>query len=237
MLSRGQRYAVAGGIAGAHVAVIYVLLVSGRLASAPGESPPFEVSLWEPRHVSPPAAPAQLPATESTATPSAAESARESEPLPITAPAEDFGLIDWSAAAQLAADDVVRDLVKDEDRHCDDSPRREPWLPPCRKHYGRFDWSAQPQRAGFENGIPYFRLGKSCVITLGMLGCSLGPPPVNGNLFADFRDPDRDRNSVPDVKDINEPVDEAPQLRSVVVRPDPLRPSFTFDTDSSRLAH
>jgi hypothetical protein len=235
MLSRGQRYAVAGGIAGAHVAVIWVLLASGRLASAPGEAAPFEVSFWEPRHVIPAAQRAQVPPTQGTATPSAAE--REPEPLPITAPAQDSGLIDWSAAASLTADDVVRDLVKDETRHCDDSPEREPWLPPCKKHYGRFDWSAQQKRAGFENGIPYFRLGKSCVITLGMLGCSLGSPPANGNLFADFRDPDRDRNSVPDVKDINEPVDEAPQLRSVVVRPQPLHPSFTFETDSSRLAH
>ena len=237
MLSRGQRYAVAGGIAGAHVAVIWVLLVSGRLASTPKEALPFEVSFWEPRQVVPPASPAQARPTMSAAPQSQAERAGESEPLPITAPAQDLGLIDWSAAASLAADDVVRDLVKDEDRHCDDSPRREPWLPPCKKHHGRFDWSAEPRRAGFEDGIPYFRLGKSCVITLGMLGCSLGSPPANGNLFADFRDPDRDRNSVPDVKDINEPVDEAAQLRSVVVRPDPLHPSFTFDTVSSRLAH
>jgi hypothetical protein len=236
MLSRGQRYAVAGGIAGAHVAVIWVLLLSGRLASAPQEAPPFEVSFWEPRHV-PAASPAQARPKMSAAPQSQGESVPDSLPLPITAPAQDFGLIDWSAAAELAADDLVRDLVKDETRHCDDSLRRDPWLPPCKKHYGRFDWSAQPQRAGFEHGIPYFRLGKHCILTLGMLGCSLGSPPVNGNLFADFRDPDRDRNSVPDVKDISQPVDEAPQLRSVVVKPEPLHPSFTFDTDYSHSAH
>ncbi|HYL70687.1 MAG TPA: hypothetical protein VEY89_05230, partial [Candidatus Dormibacteraeota bacterium] len=64
------------------------------------------------------------------------------------------------------------------------------------------------------------RLGKRCILILGLVGCALGAAPAaNGHLFGDLKDPDRDRSSVPDIAAINEPVDAAPRYPSVVVDP------------------
>ena len=126
---------------------------------------------------------------------------------------------DWSLEAHIAADDVVDSLVKKDGRKCDDSPKRPPWIPPCKRHRGRFEWNEEPQRAGFKDGLPYLRLGRNCLLVAGFIGCSLGKPEANGRLFDDMRDPDRDRSSVPDTGEINEPVDNAPGRRSVLFDP------------------
>ncbi len=221
MLSPGQRWAVAGGIAGAHFVAISLLLMSGTLTAIHEDAVPFEVSLRElPAHrISRPSPSQAAPRRGAVPKSGAADRAPEAAASAITPPAREWGPMDWESAAGIAAADVLRDLVKGEMRHCDDSPERDPWLPPCRKHYGRFEWSAQPQRAGFDNGIPYLRLGRQCILSLGMFGCALGAPRTNDKLFVDLRDPDRDRSSVADVGDINQPVDAAPQLRSVVLKP------------------
>ena len=119
--------------------------------------------------------------------------------------------LDWNLEAQAAADAAVRDLVKGEKRRCDDSPKRDSWLPPCRRSTSRFGWDAEDQRAGFSDGLPYVRLGKRCVLVLGMVGCRVGKlPEANSHLFDHLNDADRDRNSVPDLDDIDALLGVAP---------------------------
>lgn len=128
--------------------------------------------------------------------------------------------IDWDLEAEVAADEWVGELARHETRKCDDSDKPGSWLPKCRKHRSGFEWNAEPQRAGFENGLPYVRLGKRCVLILGLVGCALGAAPAaNGHLFEDLQDPDRDRSSVPDIAAINEPVSTAPRYPSMIVGP------------------
>ena len=128
--------------------------------------------------------------------------------------------IDWDFEAEVAADDWVGELARHATRKCDDSDKPGSWRPKCRKHHSSFEWNAEPQRAGFENGLPYVRLGKRCVLILGIVGCALGAAaPANGHLFDDLNDPDRDRSSVPDIAAINQPVSNAPRHPSVVLEP------------------
>lgn len=220
MLSRGQRCALAGGTAFAHLVAISLLVTSGRLAVTPQRALPIEVSFWElrPQVRSRPSAPKPL---VNKVPVQGVGAVRTDEPVgfPAASPTQGQTSIDWGSEAGAAADDIVRGLVKGQTRHCDDSPKREPWMPPCRRHPGRFEWSAEPKRAGFESGLPYVRLGKYCVLSVGVFGCALGSPEANGHLFDDMKDPDRDRSSVPDISEINEPADEATQRRSVLVKP------------------
>lgn len=125
----------------------------------------------------------------------------------------------WDREAEDAARDMVDKLVKSGQPRCDDSAQTDSRLPKCRKHHGRFEWSPEPRRAGFENGLPYLRLGR-CILVLGIIGCPVGAAPAaNGHLFDDLKDPDRDRSSVPDINEINEPADSAPPHRSVLIDP------------------
>jgi hypothetical protein len=219
MLSRGQRCALAGGIAFAHLLAIWLLLAIGQVSNTLKNAVPIEVSLSElaPDVTSRPAfskAPIRgVPVQEAGGD---RAGGRAASPTSLSTPGRT--LIDWGSEASAAADDIVRDLVKGETRHCADSPKRDPWLPPCKRRVGRFEWSEEPKRAGFEGGLPYIRLG-NCILSVGVLGCGFGSAKANGHLFGDMRDPDRDRSSVPDISQINEPVDTAPQRRSVVVKP------------------
>lgn len=219
MLSRGQRGALAGGIAFAHLVGIWLLLGSGRFPLTVENVPPIEVSLLEIPSVAP-LRPSSSKATQSgPIQETESERGRETEAPTVTPSAEGSSAIDWESEASAAADDAVRDLMKGETRHCDDSPKRNPLLPPCKRRPGRFEWSEEPKRAGFEGVLPYIRLGKHCILSVGMFGCAIGSPEANGHLFADMRDPDRDRSSVPDIGEINEPIDDAPQRPSVVLKP------------------
>ena len=75
-------------------------------------------------------------------------------------------------------------------------------------------------RAGFVNGLPYIRLSKRCLLVVGFIGCALGPmPEANGHLFDGLKDPDRDRNSVPDLRDINESVTGTAHRSPVFIEP------------------
>lgn len=220
MLSRGQRGALAGGIAVAHLGGIWLLLGSGKLSVTVERVPPIEVSLLEIASavISRPSSSKALIHSGPTQE-VAGERRQEPAGSPVTPSAEGSSAIDWESEASAAADDVIRDLMQGETRHCDDSPQRNPWLPPCKRRPGRFEWSEEPKRAGFEGVLPYIRLGKHCILSVGLFGCAIGSSEANGHLFGDMRDPDRDRSSVPDLGEINEPVDDAPQRPSVVLKP------------------
>lgn len=221
MLSRGQRCALAGGITFAHLVAIWLsLLAIGKVSLTLRKTVPIEVSLWEfASHVTSRTGPSRAPIHGVPVQEARGDGGGKPAASPITPSTPGRTLRDWAFEAGAAADEIVRDLAKGETRHCDDSPKREPWLPPCKRHVGRFEWSEEPKHAGFEDGLPYIRLGKYCVLSVGVLGCGFGSSEANGHLFDDMRNPDRDRSSVPDISEINEPVDTAPQRRSVVVKP------------------
>jgi hypothetical protein len=55
---------------------------------------------------------------------------------------------------------------------------------------------------------------------MGIIGCPVGAAPqANGHLFGDLKDPDRERSSVPDVNEINEPADAALPYGTVLSDP------------------
>ena len=115
-------------------------------------------------------------------------------------------------------DEVVSGIARAERRTCRDAGEPDAWLPKCGKRPPAFLWSDEPRRAGFAHGIPYVRLGERCVPMLGILGCEVGARlPPNGHLFDALHDPDRDRSSVPDWREVNEPVTLAARRPSVVV--------------------
>jgi hypothetical protein len=233
MLSLGRRSAIACGILVAHVLVTWLLIASGRFPfqpSVPAAPPLIEIELTRIAERAPATDAALRPgsspsasskhAPQSVATPSDTGSIQ----APAGAERESQAPTDWDLQADLAAQDIVSDLVKGEKRKCSDSPTRPPWLGPCTR-WGHFAWSEEPKRAGFQSGIPYLRLGKGCVLVLGFVGCAFGASKANGHLFDDLRDPDRDRSSVPDLSEINEPVDNAPQRGSVLLSPPPAAPA------------
>ena len=222
MSPRQQRSAVAAAIVGMHATVVLLLCYGRQLlpfaAAHPADEPLVYVT-------PPPAAPPRPSALPGRAGPAASGAITLPSPAaPSTAPTlftpREQAHIDWDLEAEVAADDWVGELARHERRKCDDSDKRGSWLPKCRTHPSSFEWNAEPQRAGFENGLPYVRLGTRCILILGIVGCALGAaPPADGHLFDDLKDPDRDRSSVPDIAGINEPVSTAPRHPSVVVAP------------------
>jgi hypothetical protein len=103
--------------------------------------------------------------------------------------------IDWDLEAHRVAGDFVDEMVRKEPRKCLDSPEPGSWLPPCKKHFTNPAWSEHHKR---------------CVVALLHAGCL----EADGHLFDAMNDPDRDRSSVPDTSDINQP---AAHHRSVVI--------------------
>ena len=217
-----KRYVVAAAIVGVHVGVI-ALLVEARLhfrtSSAPEEEPLY-VRYFPPA----PLTPLPSPDTNGLRLPSAPHAERfSSQPVPpslfVPEPVEPP---DWDRDAHSVADSVVSDLARREHRKCDDSDKPGSWLPKCKRHTPAFGWSDQ-HRAGFTSeGLPYVRLGKRCVVVMGLLGCALGAlPEANGHLFDGLKDPDRDRSSVPGTVGINEAVSSTAHRSPVFVAPSP----------------
>lgn len=216
MSPRQQRCAVAAAIIGAHALAV---LLGLRLLRASGTPEPENVLTYIMESVSVPwhAAPPQTAATAQSRTEKPQLPTAPDRPGAISGgPRADHAPIDWDGDAARAAHGVVDSLVRGEPRKCDDSPKPGSWLPKCHKRPPRFEWNEEPQQAGFKNGLPYVRLGKHCLLIVGLVGCQIGEIPANGHLFDDMKDPDRDRTSVPDMADVNEPASNAAQHRSVL---------------------
>jgi hypothetical protein len=71
---------------------------------------------------------------------------------------------------------------------------------PCVPGESSMEWNGkEDRRVTFSGPLPVIRLGKRCVVTIGMIGCSFGAAPEpNSHLLDDMRKPDRARSSVPD---------------------------------------
>jgi hypothetical protein len=80
----------------------------------------------------------------------------------------------------------------------------------CKPKPSSFKWKAP--RTGRTIGdipLPYIRLGKRCILVMGLFSCSVGAlPEVDGHLLDDFRDPDRSTSSVPSLDECAKPAGE-----------------------------
>ena len=216
MAVRSPRWVIAATILATHALVLVLLLASRRTVPLSATAYEQEQHLVYLKDFTPPDPTAASrdgltprPRTEQ------AQGSRVPAPqsVPGAAPAapESPSLIDWDLEAEATADAIVRDLLKGDQRKCDDSPKRDPWLPPCKRSTPKFGWDPQEQRAGFSDGLPYVRLGRRCILVLGMIGCSVGRvPDANSHLLDHMKDPDRDRSSVPDIDDVDAPLGIAP---------------------------
>jgi hypothetical protein len=220
MSLRQQRYLVAAAILGLHALLVAVLVVTTlRLhRSREADEEPLYVRYFQPppRAPTPPpqssVAPRPAPPRPDYSTPEGPEPPESITPEPLPP-------VDWEHDARSAADAIVADMARREHRWCDDSGKPGSWLPKCKKHPPAFGWSDE-HRAGFTHGLPYIRLSKRCLVVAGFLGCALGTlPPANGHLFDGLKDPDRDRNSVPDVRDINESASDGAHRSPVFIDP------------------
>jgi hypothetical protein len=222
MSPRQQRCAVGAAIVGVHAVVLWYLVQMRQLrhtAARATDQPLVYIRYFElpaptsgPDRTSarPPGAPRALPRQAPSEGPSSA-------PSPASPEIPSHG--EWDRAAQDAARNLVSGMARGAQRKCEESATPDSVVPLCRKHPRRFEWNEEPERAGFENGLPYLRLGR-CILVLGIIGCPVGAgPEASGHLFDDLKDPDRERSSVPAVSEINEPADAASPHRSVLSDP------------------
>jgi hypothetical protein len=222
-----QRCAVAAAVLGAHAVAVWFLIELRHAARPEVATVPMEVLIEWPE----PATPGPSPASHAPSgtpgrkvpgrQPAAAATPETAAPPDIGAPITLPG-IDWDAEAAAVANEVASDWGARQTRRCDDSGKPGSWLPKCRKPSAPIQWELP--RAGFIEGLPYLRLGQRCMLVLGMVACQ-GKAAANSHLFDGMKDPDRDRSSVPDIGDINEPADQVRQHPSVLLNPHPAAPS------------
>lgn len=192
------RWIVCAVVAGGHLSVLLLLVISGRLdqATKRGDEPIQMVFLNLPERQTP--SPPEAHQTRTVRSSKRNMHAPVSTPNaielpPITPP------IDWTQEAKIVA--RTRWQLLGTDRTCEDTGGANSKLPRCRKPNRPFQWNPKPPQAGVEGLLPYVRLGKHCVIGLGFFGCGIGKlPEANGHLFDDIKDPDRSRSSVPDAR-------------------------------------
>ena len=215
-----QRYVVAAAILGVHAVVIGLLIRTALHFQRPEapEPEPLYVRSFSLPSTHPPDAP---PSRRRPAPPASAQPAAGGDSTsPFSLTPQPPPPIEWDREAGAAADALVGDIARRDQRKCEDSARPGSWLPKCKKHPSSFQWSEEPRRAGFVNGLPYVRLGRRCILLAGLLGCAVGElPEANGHLFDDLKDPDRDRSSIPDFTGVNEPASTAHPRPQVLIRP------------------
>jgi hypothetical protein len=216
-----QRCAVAAAVLGAHAVAVWFLIELRHVARPQATTVPMEVLIDWPQPATP-IPPSPRHDVAGTRGPHAAsrQKAPATEPGPVIPPDTGGPItlpgIDWDAQAAAVAQDIAGDWGARETRRCDDSGKPGSWLPKCRQPTAPIEWELP--RAGFIGGLPYLRLGERCMLILGLLACQ-GKAAANSHLFDGMKDPDRDRSSVPDIRDVNEPADQARQHPSVLLNP------------------
>ena len=195
-----ERFAVLAVIVAAHVLFIEMLMRNGKLHirlssedSGRGELFFFEI---------PP------PPEESPASPAETEAVprRERAPVPetnnaITLQQEELAPpdadIDWFADAEAVAREGLERSTGPKPRNFGEQPKSP--YDRNRKHKPGYVWQPEEKKAGFAGPIPYFRVGKRCIVVPPFFGCVLGKLPKGGGAtLEEMRDPDRLRDSVPD---------------------------------------
>jgi len=108
--------------------------------------------------------------------------------------------VDWYLEAEAAARAAIEKEAQPGPRRFGEQPS-SPYRK-CKRHESSFVWNPEPDKTGFDGGLPWVRLGKRCIVGLGFFGCGLGKlPEANAGLFADMHDPDRLTSSVPELED------------------------------------
>jgi hypothetical protein len=107
-------------------------------------------------------------------------------------------MVDWSLEAKAAANRVARQSDGKQGKDFSAPPVSS--SKPCVPRKSSMEWNGkEDRRITFSGPLPMLKLGKRCVVTIGMIGCSLGEvPEPNSHLLDDMRSPDRARSSVPD---------------------------------------
>jgi hypothetical protein len=150
---------------------------------------------------SPPAPVPQLPGRAQTrtspATP-APSTAITGPQAPAGTPAAAGPPVDWHGEARRAASAQSERLNEESQQECHPEDRRGTLPAHCLRPRAPAPWEPEPARAGFAGGLPWVRVGKECVVGLGFFGCVLDPPPANGHVLDEMKNPERLRSSVPE---------------------------------------
>ena len=183
--------------------IVFLLLLAGlidrRRLTAPADTTvlvlmdlelqrPVAAAPGPPGRPRPAGAPAPAPST-----------AISEPPVPSGAPGGTSAPVDWSGEATRAAAAASGRLSTQSQQECHPEDRRGPLPAHCLQPRAPAPWEPEPARAGFSGGLPWVRIGKECIVGLGFFGCALDPPPANGHVLDEMKNPDRLRSSVPDV--------------------------------------
>ena len=202
----GTRWRVFAVVVGCHVFVFLQLIKAHVIAfrSAARASAPIELIFL------PSSKPAESPRAVWSGAPSVARPTQTAQPRSEAKAADRQGSItlpiDWSQQAKIAAQSHAQEIAQS--APCDLGRSPDQKSPQCQPDAPGFQWKTT--RRSLHIG--------HCIIGIGFFGCGAAAARVNGNLFDDMRNPDRDRSSVPDLAEINEPI-SAHKHRSVLLPP------------------
>jgi hypothetical protein len=202
MLHRGrsfERFAVLAVIVAAHVLFLEILIRNGKsyVRMSSQDSERGELFFFE--IPPPPEEPITASKSERAArqqrahVPEASNAitlSREEEPPPDAD-------IDWIGDAAAVAREGLDKSTGPKPRAFGEQPK-SPYDKSKQRKPG-YEWQPEEKKAGFVGPLPYFRLGKRCVVMPPFFGCVIGKLPKGGGATLDeMRDPDRPRDSVPD---------------------------------------
>jgi hypothetical protein len=194
-----ERFAVLVVIVAAHMLFLEILMRNGKvqLRAALADSERGELLFLEIpplREESPPPSKTQAIARRQRASVPDASNAitlpQKQEPPPTAN-------IEWFGDAEAVAREGLKKSTEPKTRAFGQQPQ-SPYNKRTKRKPG-YEWQPEEKKAGFVGPIPYFRVGKRCIIVPPLFGCAIGKLPKGGGATLDeIRDPDRPRSSVPD---------------------------------------
>lgn len=194
-----ERFAMLAVIVAAHVLFLEMLMRNGKLHirlssqdSERGELFFFEIPPLQEEPIAPskPEQAARPPRARVPEASNAITLPREEE-LPPDAD------IDWFGDAADVAREGLDKSTGPKPRAFGEQPRSP--YDKSKKRKPGYEWQPEEKKAGFAGPIPYFRIGKRCIVVPPLFGCIVGKLPKGGGATLDeIRDPDRPRSSVPD---------------------------------------
>lgn len=204
-------------VLGVHLLFLWAASWRGRLAPSGPEPEAMILLDLTPRPVEVPKTPPKTPQRPAPRT--LARTSTPQSPQPAEAPQAPAAItpqpphIDWQAEAHITAEAQAKDGVRQQRQECEEAALKHNPLPPgCPKDSYDPHWSPQEKKAGFIGVIPYFRLGKRCIVVPPFFACNMDAklPDPRGDLLNDMNDPSRPASSVPEL-DNAAPLAPSPQ--------------------------